>query len=163
MILLLLGPCNIYGVQWRYHAVLDQIDEHLVPIGVKRNRQCNPITTRRKSIFLLQIAARWLWALINNYKLILWAEKDPCTFHPCLNGGTCEKLQHLHYTCHCPSEYTGSRCEVEVRVVPGKIIWTNIGELQICILFGNLGKTAAQYIAYNIYSISHKHRIRIIF
>ncbi|XP_042215091.1 agrin-like [Homarus americanus] len=40
---------------------------------------------------------------------------SPCAAHPCTNGGTCRPRPHsLGFLCHCPTLYTGSRCEVEV-------------------------------------------------
>ena len=43
------------------------------------------------------------------------AIKDACALAPCLNNGKC-KMSSGVYTCSCPLEYSGSRCELPIDV-----------------------------------------------
>ena len=49
-----------------------------------------------------------LFSLINrlNYLLI-----DPCNPNPCNNHGRCVQSGYNSYTCVCPPNYTGRKCE----------------------------------------------------
>ncbi|VDO95723.1 unnamed protein product [Soboliphyme baturini] len=37
-------------------------------------------------------------------------ERDPCSSHPCLNGGSCQALSSRSFTCHCAWGYSGQDC-----------------------------------------------------
>ena len=37
---------------------------------------------------------------------------DPCESAPCLNGGQCVRVDGANFTCKCPPDYTGHRCEM---------------------------------------------------
>ncbi|CAF4008494.1 unnamed protein product [Adineta steineri] len=42
---------------------------------------------------------------------------DPCTSNPCLFNGTCQSLiSSTNYTCLCLEQYTGDRCEVDIKL-----------------------------------------------
>ena len=36
----------------------------------------------------------------------------PCESAPCLNGGQCVRVDGANFTCKCPPDYTGHRCEM---------------------------------------------------
>lgn len=43
--------------------------------------------------------------------------KDPCSYSPCLNGGTCQSsVDSFEFNCTCPSGYYGDLCENKVNV-----------------------------------------------
>ena len=50
--------------------------------------------------------------MFDNYKLsIHHSFVDPCDSGPCQNGGECVPGEGLEYTCRCPEEFEGDRCE----------------------------------------------------
>ena len=53
----------------------------------------------------------------NNKSQILWLigvgpnTGNPCSTNPCSNGGSCLIVPGGGFSCRCPAEFTGSRCE----------------------------------------------------
>lgn len=47
------------------------------------------------------------WTLGRNCENVF----NPCTYNPCLNGGTCSKRRTLAYECTCQTGYIGLRCD----------------------------------------------------
>ncbi|VDI82640.1 apolipoprotein(a) [Mytilus galloprovincialis] len=44
---------------------------------------------------------------------IPFCDYQGCSTNPCLHGGTCQNTLNGEYTCQCPTEYEGDRCEVK--------------------------------------------------
>ena len=44
--------------------------------------------------------------------VLFWiSDKDPCQENPCMNNGVCKREGNHDFTCSCPEEYKGTRCE----------------------------------------------------
>ncbi|KAJ8041493.1 Hyalin [Holothuria leucospilota] len=41
-------------------------------------------------------------------------ERDPCDSAPCLNGGTCFRLDSINFFCQCADGFSGITCEIEI-------------------------------------------------
>ena len=48
--------------------------------------------------------------MIHNVSLFFQGETSPCLPNPCSGGGTCEEHDNT-FTCFCPDDRTGDRCE----------------------------------------------------
>ncbi|CAF4495240.1 unnamed protein product [Rotaria socialis] len=47
---------------------------------------------------------------------------DPCTSNPCLSNGTCQSIMFsTNYTCLCPEQYTGDRCDFYLKSDPTSV------------------------------------------
>ncbi|KAI4882360.1 hypothetical protein NFI96_005358 [Prochilodus magdalenae] len=53
-------------------------------------------------------------AALSEVKLGCVLYPDPCLGVPCQNGATCSSLPSGAFSCNCPPQYTGARCETEV-------------------------------------------------
>ena len=41
-------------------------------------------------------------------------KKNLCDNNECQNGGTCEVISDIRYTCKCAAGYTGQNCETDI-------------------------------------------------
>uniref|UniRef100_A0AAR2KH39 FAT atypical cadherin 3b n=1 Tax=Pygocentrus nattereri TaxID=42514 RepID=A0AAR2KH39_PYGNA len=53
-------------------------------------------------------------AALSEVKLGCVLYPDPCLGAPCQNGATCASLPSGAFSCSCPPQYTGARCQTEV-------------------------------------------------
>lgn len=58
--------------------------------------------------------------------------KNPCYPNPCKNGGVCDSISDLSYTCTCTNSYTGDTCET-ARQCNYLISHFSLPEWSICI------------------------------
>ena len=45
-------------------------------------------------------------------KILHYLIKDPCAKNKCYNGGKCNNLSKLTFSCTCNAGYTGRQCEI---------------------------------------------------
>jgi hypothetical protein len=52
---------------------------------------------------------------------------DPCLSNPCLFNGTCHSIiSSTNYTCSCFEQYTGERCEFDIKLNPSYAVSRDI-------------------------------------
>ena len=48
---------------------------------------------------------------VAKYCILFLFKANPCETNPCLNGGSCTKIDFISYECCCTEDYYGEHCE----------------------------------------------------
>ncbi len=72
----------------------------------------------------------WMFKQFNTCLwVILSTDQNPCDASPCRNGGSCQRVSYIAYTCSCSSGYIGDFCELK------KGVWTVLCSKYILLSF----------------------------
>ena len=64
--------------------------------------------------------------------IFILSDYQGCSTNPCLHGGTCQNTLNGEYTCQCPIEYEGDRCEVKGKITINKNMLYTLTEGVAC-------------------------------